>query len=147
MRQDYDLIAAWKLRDLIRKHSFDLIHAHHPTAHAISLIAARLSGIPGLVVTRRVIFKIKRNPFSRWKYLSHRINRFVAASNAIGRILQRYGVPPARVAVIPDAVDLERFNPKYDREEARKQLGIGISEKVIGTGGNIGWVKGAHQHV
>src|SRR4030067_1335757 len=61
MRQDYDLLAVWQLRNLILKHKFDVIHAHHPTAHALSLLAAKLSGIPSLIVTRRVVFRIKQN--------------------------------------------------------------------------------------
>ena len=142
MRQDYDLIAAWKLRDLIRKHRFDIIHAHHPTAHAISLLAAKLSGVPGLVVTRRVIFKIKNNPFSRWKYTSLRINRYVAVCREIKSILEDYGVNHNRVKVIPSAVDLESFRPVQDKSEARKKWGLNPDDVVVGTVGNSAWFKG-----
>jgi len=142
MRQDYDLLAAWKIRDLIIKEKFDLIHAHHPTAHAISLLAAKLSGIPSLIVTRRVIFKMKNNPFSKWKYQSFRINRYVAVCQAVKRLLEDYGVNHGRVEVIPSAVDLLRFNLSQDKETARKRWGILKEDIVVGTVGNNGWFKG-----
>jgi glycosyltransferase involved in cell wall biosynthesis len=142
MRQDYDLLAAWKIRDLILEEKFDIIHAHHPTAHAISLLAAKLSGIPSLIVTRRVIFKIKNNPFSKWKYQSSRINRYVAVCQAVKQLLEDYGVNHGRVEVIPSAVDLLRFNLNQDRETARKRWGILKENIVVGTVGNNSWFKG-----
>ena len=142
MRQDYDLLAAWKIRDLILEEKFDILHAHHPTAHAISLLAAHLSGIPSLVVTRRVIFKMKNNPFSKWKYQSSRINRYVAVCQEVKRILGNYGVNHGRVEVIPSAVDLGRFNLDTDKELARKRWNIHKGEVVIGTVGNNSWFKG-----
>lgn len=142
MRQDYDLAAVWQLRKLILKEKFDLIHAHHSTAHAISLLAAKLSGIPSLVVTRRVIFGIKNNPFSKWKYCSPRISKFIAVCSQIKSLLSKYGVDQDRVAVIPSAVDLERFQPVCDKAEARQKWGIAPTEMVIGTVGNNGWFKG-----
>src|SRR5574341_584304 len=142
MRQDYDLLAAWKIRDLILREKIDLIHAHHPTAHAVSLLAAKLSGIPSLIVTRRVIFKMKNNPFSKWKYQSSRINRYVAVCQAVQRLLEDYGVNHGRVQVIPSAVDVLRFNVDHDQATARKRWNINPGEVVVGTVGNNNWFKG-----
>jgi len=142
MRQDYDLLAAWKIRDLILEEELDIIHAHHPTAHAISLLAAKLSGVPSLIVTRRVIFKMKNNPFSKWKYQSSRINHYVAVCQAVKRLLEDYGVNHGRVEVIPSAVDLLRFHLNQDKETARKTWGILKEDIVVGTVGNNSWFKG-----
>src|SRR5581483_5415448 len=54
-REDYDLPTAWRLARLIEREGIDLLHAHHPRAHAVGLIASYLSRRrPAFVVTRRV---------------------------------------------------------------------------------------------
>src|SRR3989304_10042700 len=50
MRQDYDLWAVWKLKRLIEREKYDIVHAHHPTSHAICLMAVKLSGFTNFVV-------------------------------------------------------------------------------------------------
>lgn len=109
IRQDYDLISALKLARLAREWKADLIHAHHPQAHAMALIAAyRLGGIP-VVVTRQVIYPIGRNPFSFFKYRSKRISRYVAVCKPAARELEAVGVEPSRIAIIPSGVELDRW--------------------------------------
>src|SRR5689334_17133154 len=63
MRQDYDLPAALAVARLVKQHRIELLHAHHSTAHALGLMAVAGSSVPLFVVTRRVIFPIKRNLF------------------------------------------------------------------------------------
>lgn len=53
-----------------------------------------------------------------------RATTVVVLSEAFGRLVtERYGVDPARVAVVPPGVDLERFRPG-DRAAARLRLGL-----------------------
>src|SRR5579859_7263705 len=38
-RQDYDVFCAWRLAKTIDERGIDIVHAHHPRAHAVGLIA------------------------------------------------------------------------------------------------------------
>jgi glycosyltransferase involved in cell wall biosynthesis len=65
------------------------------------------------------------------RYVYRRATLHVAHSAAFKRILvERYGVPPWDVRVIPPGVALDRFVPG-DRRAARARLGLPLSSKVI----------------
>ena len=76
-----------------------ILHAHD--AHALKLAGtgAALTGAP-LVATRRVAFPLRRRGF--WG----RASRVIAISRAVRDALIMGGVPPERIIIIPDAVDL-----------------------------------------
>lgn len=60
-----------------------------------------------------------------------RAARLVVLSGAFGSLLvERYGVAPWRVAVIPPGVDLERYGPG-DAGAARDRLGVGSRRVVL----------------
>jgi hypothetical protein len=70
-RGDIDLGAAWRLSRLLKQRLPDVIHAHDP--HAVAMTSTALSIAspqprPLLVATRRVVFRLADNSFSRWKY-------------------------------------------------------------------------------
>ncbi|MBI5242178.1 MAG: glycosyltransferase family 4 protein [Elusimicrobia bacterium] len=114
IREDYDLPAAWKLARMAREEGASIVHAHHPRAHAVALIARLLGSRSKLLVTRRVIFPIRTNPFSALKYRAPLIDRFIAVCHAAADELAKAGVPRSRISVIPSAVEISRW------EEARK---------------------------
>lgn len=100
-----DLIAAMRLRRMLRLLEVELIHAH--TAHALALAALATMGRPiPVVAARRVDFPLRRNVATRWKY-AHAA-AVVAVSGAVRDVLVRGGLPPERVTVVHDGVDLGR---------------------------------------
>jgi glycosyltransferase involved in cell wall biosynthesis len=108
-RNEIDLAAAWKLSRVVRQFAPLVVHAHDP--HAVAMAATALSfGVaspaPTLVASRRVDFRLAGNSFSRWKY--RQVDRFIAASGAIRDILVADGVPPGRVVVVHDGIDVEK---------------------------------------
>ena len=142
-RQDYDVFCARRLAKTIDERGVDIVHAHHPRAHAVGLIAMYLaSRKPAFVVTRRVSFPIKRNPFSKLKYTSSRITRFIAVAESIRQILIDSGVPSRRVVTIPSGVDLEQFRPAPKDEALAKLLRLEPGVPVIGLVANFGPWKG-----
>ncbi len=142
--QDYDLLSAWKIARLARELKVDLIHAHHPRAHAVGLVAKLLSGgrAPKLVVTRRVSFPIGRNPFSRWKYRSASLDGFIAVAESIRERLIADGVAPAKIVTIPSGTDLSEFSPRPPDAEMAAELGLAEDAPVVGLVGHYGSWKG-----
>jgi len=60
---------------------------------------------PVLVASRRVDFHLKGNSFSRWKY--RQVDCFIAASEAIRRMLVADGIPDDRTVTVHEGIDIE----------------------------------------
>jgi glycosyltransferase involved in cell wall biosynthesis len=143
LRQDYDFLAAWKLAQTIRTFMADIVHAHHPRAHSIALLASLFVPIPRLVVSRRVSFRLKKwNLFSQWKYRSRKIRTFVAVSEDIRHILIQGGVPPEKVTVIHSGVDVQRFSPRPPAAPLQRELALPVGQPVVGNLTHFSWWKG-----
>lgn len=143
LREDYDLLAARRLAQTIRRFRPDIVHAHHPRAHAIALLAGLFGPVPRLVVSRRVSFKLKRwNPFSQWKYRSSRIRTYVAVSEDIRRVLAAGGVPTEKIVVIHSGVDTARFTPRSPVESLRRELRLPSDRPIVGNVTHYSWWKG-----
>jgi len=145
MFQDYDLAAAWKLRGLIKKYSPDIVHSHHAISHAIALLSLVFTKEPPLIVSRRVSFKPRKNPFSVWKYRSGRINKYSVVSRSVMETLAQSGVPRSIIEVIYSAVDPEEF--KVDASvvrDLRNELDIPDGVPVVGKIANYSRWKGQH---
>jgi glycosyltransferase involved in cell wall biosynthesis len=109
-RSEIDLAAAWRLSRLLKQLRPDVVHAHDP--HAVAMAATALSIAapsprPRLVASRRIEFRIARHSFSRWKY--SQVDCFLAISRAVRTRLVHDGIPPARVVVVHEGVDVERI--------------------------------------
>ncbi len=48
----------------------------------------------------------------------------IVVSTPLKKIVMDYGVPEERITVLPNGTDPERFNPKVDDAELRKELGL-----------------------
>jgi len=110
-RMEVDLTAAWRLARVVKRLRPDVIHAHDPhglamAALALSLGAGAKSGLPEppLVASRRVDFHLKGNSFSRWKH--RQVDCFIAASEAIRRMLVADGIPAERTTTVHEGIDL-----------------------------------------
>ena len=113
-RTEMDLSAAWRLSRVIRQLGPDIIHAHD--AHGVAMAALALSmgaasatraggRAPALVAARRVDFHLRGNSFSRWK--QRQVDCFIAASEAIRRMLVVDGVPAERTITVHEGIDVE----------------------------------------
>lgn len=138
MFQDYDVPAAWRIAGVIKAFQPDVVHAHHPKAHALTLVARVFTPFK-FVASRRVTHPVKPFPTSRWKYGSSLINRFVAVSGAVKEELVKAGVRPERITVIGSSTDMERFKPGPANLAILKDLG---TPPVVGVIANYSSWKG-----
>jgi glycosyltransferase involved in cell wall biosynthesis len=111
-RTEMDLSAAWKFSRLLKRIDPDVVHAHDPhgvamSALALSLVAGSARGgpVPPLVASRRVDFHLKGNSFSRWKY--RQVDCFIAASEAIRKMLVADGVDADRSVTVHEGIDVD----------------------------------------
>jgi glycosyltransferase involved in cell wall biosynthesis len=141
MRQDYDVPAAFRVAALTQSLRAEILHAQHSTAHAIGLMAAYLKPVRVFAVTRRVVFPLRRNLFSRLKYLSPRIDGYVAISQAVRAELEKAGIRPERIETIPSVVGRPTKNPD-DRRAVRDEFRFAPEDFVITTVANYADFKG-----
>lgn len=75
---------------------------------ALAMAAATSRGhSPALIASRRVDFHLKGNSFSRWKH--RQVDCFIAASEAIRRMLISDGVPESRAITVHEGIDVEHI--------------------------------------
>ncbi|MCB2155939.1 glycosyltransferase [bacterium] len=123
------------VRQLIDDEDIGILHAHTGNAHGLALRAAGRRPPPHIVVTRRVDFAIKSNPFSRMKYTAPCI-RFIAISSGVRDVLVAGGVAAKRIDIVPSGIDLSRFDgAAARREEWRSQWNASADTPAIGTVG------------
>lgn len=108
-----------------------VVHAYHNRALkklAWWGLAWHRQGIA--TVAHRGICKI---PHTLPVYWSPGIDCFTPNSEACAKILKRIGVGRKRLAVMSNAVPLERTTPKRARDEVRRELGLAENQIVIGS--------------
>jgi glycosyltransferase involved in cell wall biosynthesis len=121
-RSEFDMQAAWRLSRVLGDLAPAVVHAHDPMAVALVAMALQMGGAsirrPLVVASRRVDFHLKRHAFSKWKY--RHVDVFIAASRLIRSILEDDGIERERIAVVHDAVDIERIDrtPAVDARAA-----------------------------
>lgn len=128
----------------LRRFGPHVIHAHELMSPATTALAARrLLRVPVVVKVLRGgslgdLARIRQKPFARCRIraLAREVDAFVAISREIEAELAGIGVPPARVAFIPNGVDPARFTPlpTAARPAARRALGIEGGPVAIFTG-------------
>ncbi|MBI2149409.1 MAG: glycosyltransferase family 4 protein [Acidobacteria bacterium] len=105
-----DLFTALRLRSVLRKSRFDILHAH--AARDYTVVAAAAWGIPApkLVLTRHLLYPVRPHRLYR------RVDGWIAPTSQILKTLDPFS--PKTSAVIPNWVDVEKFryrpNPLHD---------------------------------
>jgi hypothetical protein len=78
----------------------ELVHCHDARAHTFAWLASRAP----FVVSRRVVFPVKKTWFSAKKYASAGL--FLCVSKAVFKVLRAAGIPEERLELVYDGVDV-----------------------------------------
>lgn len=145
MRGNRDLGALPRLTRMMRGEKYDLVHTHLYRACVYGRIAARLAGVRATVATEHSLgqAEIEGRPLTRGTralYLAtERLGSATVAVSATvaGRLLD-WGVPPARIHVVPNGIDARRFRfDQHVRLATRAQLGLPTDAFVVGGVGRL----------
>src|SRR3990172_9135847 len=123
----------------------DLIHVHgHP--YLSSLIAAKLAkfyGKPVVLTQHNTFIEYEGGFWDHIEFLNDATvgkqvlksaDRIITVSNATKRYVLGLGAVPARMSVLHNGVDVDRFKPQNtNRDEMRRKLGIPTNATVILT--------------
>jgi glycosyltransferase involved in cell wall biosynthesis len=127
---------------LVREQRIDIIHCNDdPRSMVFSLLLARRTRTKLLLHVHNspFAFGAARRQLTRW--IALRADHCVGVSRYVAQHIERLGVEPSRIAVVPNAVDPERFHPGVDGSAVREELGIAPDEVVALLLGRIIRVK------
>lgn len=145
MRGNKDLVAVGRLARLMVRHRPDVVHVHLYRATLYGRVAARLARVPVVVTTEHSLLEGElegRRTTGAVRKLYLATERFndatLAVSDAVAGRLVRWGVPPDRVHVVPNAVDLQALRVDDGlRARVRGELGIPVATQLVGGIGRL----------
>ena len=146
-----DLASLGELYRLIRRLRPDIVHTHNPKPGILGRIAARSAGVPLVVNTQHGLYAQSNDNRSR-RLAVYAAERLAAAFGDVELVqnqedletLRRLGVPKAKLRLLGNGIDLERFRPQPPevRAAVRKELGLSDRDVVVGAVGRLVWEKG-----
>ncbi|MGO4325648.1 glycosyltransferase [Cupriavidus sp. 2TAF22] len=118
--------ALWRVRGFVRDWRPDVIHAHMIHANVFARVLTRVSRTPPVVCTAH-----SYREGGRLRMLAYRLtDRWATLTthvSADGRqgMIDAGAVPPGRIVVVPNGIDIERFRPQPGlRQATRSALGV-----------------------
>jgi glycosyltransferase involved in cell wall biosynthesis len=140
IRNAIDLAAGVKLRAILKREHYDVVHFHTSRAHSMAPFARGFAST--LVVTRRMDYRPNR-VFAPLLF-NRAVDGVVAISDGVADSLAAAGVDRRRVTVVHSGVDCNRFRPPtaQERADARAALGISDDEILISAVGALEQRKG-----
>jgi glycosyltransferase involved in cell wall biosynthesis len=138
---DVGSLAQWLL-----DHQIDILHTHSYRPNIIGRLAAVLCG------KMKIVGHYHNHYDNKWEkddslifdqLLAPFSDQLIACSGSVQKhISERVGVPPEKIEVVLNGVDLDRFKPCEDPISLKREMGLPLDRKVIGVVGRISEQKG-----
>jgi L-malate glycosyltransferase len=135
--------AALKIKKLIGRHHYDVIHVNEAHALTAAWMANAHAKLP-LLISRRIGFPLWKNRISRARY--NAVTRFVSASEEITQTLIDSGMPAEKISIVNEGVVIPPPFTEKERADARRHFGITDNQFLFGCVGVFVPEK-AHRHL
>ncbi len=144
LKSRFDINAIFRLKELLRRHDIDILHCHGYKADTIGFLTSRLTKVR-LVSTCHGWWpntpKLRFYDFIDTGVLKF-FDKVVAVSPQIYDNLAKRNISPSKLEVIPNGIDVNRFEAGTDKEAIKKELGIKREDFVVGSVGRLSSEKG-----
>jgi glycosyltransferase involved in cell wall biosynthesis len=134
-----------ELHRLMKIKQIHVVRTHRYRSNLYGRLAAFSSGIPVIIASVHDNYRTDKRPKRRIMnhILSKITDKIVAVSEDVKEDIIRYDrIDPSKVQVIPNGIDLERFNPEKNTSNIRKEFSLEEDDIVIGFIGRIVPAKG-----
>lgn len=133
-----------RLRRLVRRERFHVVQSQHEKSDLFNALLPRRSGM--VRISNRRDMGFNKSPRLRllFRFINRRFDCVVApARQILGGLVRDERLGIDRMTWIPNGVDADRFRPPSDssRSTARRSLGLGESELVLGCVASLTPVK------
>ncbi len=141
-RPGVDVGLCFALARLIRREHLEVVHTHNAGPWLYGGLAAKLAGARLCHTEHSNLFPHQQLMMAAERWLVRWTDVLISDSEKVTRhLIERQGVPADRITTVPNGIDAERFARPTDRLGARRALGIGADEPVVGTVGRLAAVK------
>ena len=140
----FDLEIIRILKKLMLRERIQVVHTHLYDGGRYGRLAAWRSKVPCVVATFHNVY-VRRRPRIHLtnRLLGHISDRIIAVSNSVKDDLIRFdGLPPDKIQVLHNTIDLKAFQEPHDREAVRRAHGIEASDIVVGWVARLAKQKG-----
>jgi glycosyltransferase involved in cell wall biosynthesis len=129
----YSILAYLRLRAAIRRHRPDCIYERYNLFQIAGAWARHTNNLPMLLEVNAPLLEERQQyggvssmTLANWSqnYVWRSADYLLPVTEVLAGYLRRSGVPDSRIVVIPNGVDLERFQRVTDRAEAKRHLGL-----------------------
>lgn len=144
----YNAKAFLRLRAAVRTHKPDIIYERSSLFLFAGVWMRRLSGVPVLLEVNSPLYEertkndgLKLHRLGRWaqRMVWNNVDYVLPVTHVLAHMVAEYGVPPARIAIIPNGINTERFGHAPATAAAKRALGL-QARIVVGFAGFIrGW--------
>jgi glycosyltransferase involved in cell wall biosynthesis len=132
---------------LLRKGQYDVVHVHWDNDYKIPGTAARICGVPVVLLSHHSPHPFKR-PLNRWLYTKVLYNRLIALSESVRELLLQQGASPEKVTTIHHGIDTKAFRMSAGAgSDLRAEWGVPEEACLVGMAGRIDTEKGVHTFV
>jgi starch synthase (maltosyl-transferring) len=135
----FDVGAIRRLVKICRDEHFQVVHSHNVRANVHARIGAVRAGVPVRISTiHNSVYAYDVSPTKQHLYAAAErrtaawATRIIAVSDGIAsELINRYGIDPAKVVVIPNGIEPDRLQPTRTRAAVREELGIDASVPLV----------------
>jgi glycosyltransferase involved in cell wall biosynthesis len=138
LRNALDVPSAHEIARFVARQQIEVVHAHLARDYSLTAYAARRNRQAKFIVTRHVLFQLSR----LHRHTLARARCVIAVSNAVGRELRAQRIlNDGQLVVVPNGVDVDRFNVDFDRSQFLQTLGVPIVGPLVGSIGELRTLK------
>lgn len=145
IKNSVDVFSAVKIAKFIRQNRIEIVHAHAAKDYLPVSLAARIAKRAKLILTRHVLFPMKRTQ----RYALSNTAKVIAVSSAVEANLEKT-FPKQKIVKIPNGIEIEKW-AGADKEalfrEFRFSHDIPFDAPLVGTIGELKRLKGQHDFI
>ena len=140
------IAAQFRLARNIRRFGIDIVHAYGFSANAFAIPAARLAGVKVVASIRDMGVYLSPAKLTAQRWICKFADRILVNAEAIKAWLVDAGYDGNRITVIPNGVDVSRFEPARSNR-LRSDLGLTADAPLVGVLGRVSGRKGLEDFI
>lgn len=145
IKNSADVLAAAKIAKFIRQKKIEIVHAHIAKDYLPASVAIRFAKQAKLVLTRHVLFSMKRTQ----KFALSNVSKVIAVSSGVAASLEKT-FPKEKIVKVPNGIETGKWT-NADKEKLFREFrflhDIPFDVPLVGTVGELKRLKGQQDFI